>query len=80
MTNKELIEALEEQMYEFYGLHNIERFINGSLRRLKNGNIKYSIELPGGILKEECKGIPLKEKDYKIVPLLLFVTRKDSKK
>lgn len=74
---EKMLKWLEENNLEIHGLDNLEKFINGNFRRLKNGNIKYPIELPKSIMKEGKEGIPLSTDDYKIIPLILFVKEKD---
>lgn len=66
---------------EFYGigLHSIKNFMTGKceFRRLKNGNLKISGEVPKDAFNIKCQGLPLKFKDWDIYPLVITLFNKD---
>jgi hypothetical protein len=41
--------------------------------RKKDGTLQINIILPKDVVEDNCKGIPIRAKDFKLYPFLLFI-------
>ena len=69
--------VLENDKMVMIGFQNLTNFLNGEMKRLKNGNLKLEIELPSEVMSEKCNGIPLRSEDWTIQPIITFLKDKE---
>ncbi|MFW6007810.1 MAG: hypothetical protein ACOCP8_00985 [archaeon] len=80
-------ETLEKTFLEkekpFYGIgiHSYTGFLRGkqSVLRLSNGNLKISGEIDKMAFRKECKGLPRKNDDFAIIPMVVTLFQEDFK-
>lgn len=76
---KEFLEMIEDAKLDFVGSTHIMNRASGEMRRMKNGNLKMTIELPPEVMIEGLKGIPFLGDGWALEPVIVFFKKRESK-
>jgi hypothetical protein len=86
LTSQQIKEQLDKFENDGFFINHISDFYDGDVRLKKSKGSKeydlYHVELSfrrDDVLGEKCRGIPFSVKDYKLLPVLVFIKLKETK-